>query len=90
MLATRFEEIRMKDDESSVDFYANLNNIVTSNFNLGEKIHESKIVQNVIRSLRDRFKPKIIDIEESKDVDAVKIEKLVGSLQTYELTISQP
>lgn len=90
MLATRFEEIRMKDDESSDDFYANLNNIVTSNFNLGEKIHESKIVQKVIRSLRDRFKPKIIDIEESKDLDAVKIEKLVGSFQTYELTISQP
>lgn len=90
MLATRFEEIRMKDDESSDDFYANLNNIVTSNFNLGKKIHESKIVQKVIRSLRDRFKPKIIDIEESKDLDAVKIEKLVGSFQTYELTISQP
>lgn len=30
-----------------------------------------------------------MSIEESKDLDTIKIEELVGSLQTYELTISQ-
>ncbi|XP_022891620.1 uncharacterized protein LOC111406424 [Olea europaea var. sylvestris] len=58
-------------------------------FNLGERIPETKIVRKVLRSLPERFKPKVTAIEESKDLDEVKIEELVGSLQTYELTISQ-
>ncbi|XP_022897283.1 uncharacterized protein LOC111410921 [Olea europaea var. sylvestris] len=85
-----FEEVRMKDDETFDEFYAKLNDIVNSSFNLGEKISESKIVKKVLRSLPKRFRPKVTVIEESKDLDEVKIEELVGSLQTYELTITQP
>lgn len=44
MLTTRFEEIRMKDDESFDEFYVKLNDIVNSSFNIGEKIPESNIV----------------------------------------------
>lgn len=89
MLASRFEEVRMKDDETFDEFYAKLNDIVNSSFNLGERILETKIVRKVLRSLPERFRPKVTAIEESKDLDEVKIEELVGSLQTYELTISQ-
>ena len=35
-LTIRFESIRMSDDESFDDFYAKLNNIVNSAYNLGE------------------------------------------------------
>ncbi|XP_022849834.1 uncharacterized protein LOC111371915 [Olea europaea var. sylvestris] len=90
MLASRFEEIRMKDDESFDEFYAKLNDIVNSIFNLGERIPEPEIVRKVLRSLSERFRSKVTAIEESKDLDTIKIEELVGSLQTYELTISQP
>ncbi|XP_022857366.1 uncharacterized protein LOC111378405 [Olea europaea var. sylvestris] len=84
-----FEEVRMKDDETFDEFYTKLNDIVNSSFNLGERIPETKIVRKVLRSLPERFRPKVTAIEESKDLDEVKIEELVGSLQTYELTISQ-
>lgn len=30
------------------------------------------------------------DLEESKDLDTMKVEELVGSLQTYELFLPQP
>ncbi|XP_022891807.1 girdin-like [Olea europaea var. sylvestris] len=90
MLTSKFEEIRMKDDKSFDEFYAKLNDIVNSSFNLGEKILESKIVRKILRSLPERFRPKVTSIEESKDLDTVNIEELVGSLQIYELTISQP
>ncbi|XP_022867631.1 uncharacterized protein LOC111387312 [Olea europaea var. sylvestris] len=89
MLASRFEEVRMKDDETFDEFYAKLNDIVNSSFNLGERIPETKIVRKVLRSLPERFRPKVTAIEESKDLDEIKIEELVGSLQTYELTLSQ-
>ena len=35
-LTSRFENIRMEDDESFDEFYAKLNNIVNSTFNLGD------------------------------------------------------
>ena len=35
-LTTRFESIRMSDDESFDEFYAKLNDIVNSAYNLGE------------------------------------------------------
>jgi hypothetical protein len=93
MLNYRFDEIRMKDGETFDEiyyFYAKLNDIVNCNFNIGEKIPEQRIVRKVMRSLPERFRPKVIAIEESKDLDCVKIEELVGSLETYELTLPHP
>jgi hypothetical protein len=37
--------------------------------------------------LTERFRIKVTTIEESKDLEGVKIEKLVGSLQTYKLSL---
>ena len=44
-LTTSFEEIKMEEDESFDEFYAKLKDIVNSAFNLGETIHEPKIVR---------------------------------------------
>ncbi|XP_041003861.1 uncharacterized protein LOC121249203 [Juglans microcarpa x Juglans regia] len=86
MLTTSFEELRMKDDETFDAFYAKLNDVVNSRFNLGDRIPENRIVRKVLRSLPERFLPKVTAIEESKDLDSMRIEELVGSLQTYEHT----
>ena len=37
MLTTRFEELKMSEDESFDSFYSKLNEVVVSKFNLGEK-----------------------------------------------------
>lgn len=58
-----------------------------SSFNLGKRIPEAKILRKVMRFLPERFIPKVIAIEESKDLDAIKIEELQGSLQTYEFSL---
>jgi hypothetical protein len=36
--------------------------------------------------LPEHFRIKVTTIEESKDVEEMKIEELVGSLQTYEMS----
>ena len=69
-LITSFEEIKMEEDESFDEFYAQLKDIVNSAFNLGETIPEAKIVRKVLRSLPERFHTKITTIEESKDIDS--------------------
>lgn len=44
MQTSKFEEIRMKDDETFDNFYAKLNDLANSSLNLGEKIYDAKIV----------------------------------------------
>ena len=78
----------MEDDESFDEFYAKLRDTVSSTFNLGETIHEPKIVRNVLRSLPKRFHAKITTIEESKDIDKIPLTELVGNLQTYKLGLT--
>ncbi|CAI9763295.1 unnamed protein product [Fraxinus pennsylvanica] len=58
MLTTRFKEIKMRNDESFDNFYAKLNDMVNSNFNLSGRISEVKIVRKVMRSLREKFRSK--------------------------------
>ena len=63
-----FEDIKMEEDELFDEFYAKLNDIMNSAFNLGETIPEPKIVKKVLRSLLERFHAEITAIEESKDI----------------------
>ena len=85
MLTTWFKEVKMSDDNSFDSFYGRLNEIVIAKLNLGEKIEEAKVVRKILRSLPESFQAKVIAIEESTDLDEIKIQELIGSLQTYEL-----
>ena len=85
MLTTKFEELKMGDNESFDSFYGKLNEIVIAKLNLGENIEDAKVVRKISRSLPESFRAKVIAIEESKDLDEIKIQELIGSLQTYEL-----
>ena len=49
-LTTRFESIRMSDDKCFDKFYAKLNDIVNSTYNLGEIYDQPKIVKKILRS----------------------------------------
>ena len=85
ILTTRFEELKMGGDEAFDSFYGKLDEIVISKLNLGEKIEDSKVVRKILRSLPESFKAKVTAIEESKDLNEIKIQELIGYLQTYEL-----
>ena len=61
-----------------------MNDIVNSAFNLGEVYDQPKIVRKILRSLTEDFKPKVIAITESKDVDSISVDEFVVSLQSYE------
>ena len=87
MLTTCFEELKMSEDESFNSFYSKLNEVVVGKFNLWEKTKDSKIVRKILRSLPESFRAKVTAIEESKDLEDIKVQELVGSLQTYELSL---
>ena len=54
---------------------------------MGEIYDQPKIVRKIFRSLIEDFRPKVIAITESKDVDSIPVDELVGSLQSYELDL---
>jgi hypothetical protein len=58
--------------------------------NLGKKVSDSKLIKTILRSLPQRFRIKVTTIEESKDLDNMKIAEVAGSLQTYEFSLPQP
>ena len=44
-------------------------------------------MRKILRSLPESFRAKVTAIEESKDLDDIKIQELIGSLQTYKLSL---
>ena len=76
-LTSKFESIRMSDDESFDKFYAKLNDIINSAYNLGEIYDQPKIIRKILRSLTEDFRLKVTAIIESKDVDSIPVNELV-------------
>ena len=77
----------MSDDECFDEFYAKLNDIVNSTYNFGEIYDQSKIVRKILRSLTKDFRSKLTTIIEGKDMNSISVDKLVRSLQSYELDL---
>ena len=70
----------MSDDECFNEFYVKLNAIVNSTYNLGEIYDQLKIVRKILKSLTEDFRVKVTPITETKDVDSILVDELVGSL----------
>ena len=87
-MTTAFETLRMKDDEIFDQFYFKLNDIVNSSFNLVNRFSLQKLFKKW--SLPEIFQTNVTVIEKSRDIDALKVEDLVGSLQTFEANFRQP
>jgi hypothetical protein len=87
MLISKFEEIKMLEDETFGEFYSKMSDLRNSMVSLGKPISGVKLIRKILRSLSERFRIKVTTIEESKDLEEMKIEELVGSLQTYELSL---
>jgi hypothetical protein len=51
---------------------------------------DEEIVRKILRSLPKRFRSKVTAIEESRNIKELRVEELVGSLQTHELNHFQP
>lgn len=89
LLTTKFENLRMKEYESIHDFHMNIIEIANASSALGKKISKAKLVIKIPRSLLKRFDMKVTATEEAQDINNIKVDELMGSLQTFELGISE-
>lgn len=89
ILTSRFEALKMADDETLAEYNVKVLDIVNESFLLGEKIPKLKLVKKVLRSLPQRFNMKVTAIEEVNDITKMKLDELFGSLKTFELTLGE-
>jgi hypothetical protein len=69
----------MLEDETFGEFYTKISNLRNSMVSLGKQISDVKLIQKILRSLPERFRIKVTTIEESKNLEEMKIKELVGS-----------
>jgi len=74
MLIFRFEEIKMMEDKTFREFYSKMSDLRNSMVSLGKAILNVKLIRKILRSLPERFIIKVTTIEESKDLEEMKIE----------------
>ena len=46
-----------------------------------------KVIRKILRYLPNRWKPKVTTINKSTNVDLMRVNELIGSLQTNEMTL---
>ena len=77
----------MLENQNFSSFYFELSDIVNCSFNLREPILDSKVVRKILRSLLERFRPKVTNTEKSNNINSLSVDELVGSIQTYEMAL---
>ena len=86
-LGRQYEVLTMEEEEpisQYIDKVINLTNQMTRN---GENVTDVMKVEKVLRILTSRFNHIVVALEESKDLDSMKIEELHANLEAYELRL---
>jgi hypothetical protein len=79
----------MNEDETISKYFLRVEELVNAMKGLGEKIEEPFLVQNILRSLLDKFNSKVSAIEEVSDLKTLSIDQLLGTLTAYEMRINK-
>jgi hypothetical protein len=79
----------MNEDETVIDYFLIFEELVNSMKGLGEKFEESFLVLKILRSLLDKFNPKVSAIEELNNLKTMSIDQLLGTLNAHEMRIAK-
>jgi hypothetical protein len=85
----KFEQPKMNEDETISKYFLRVEEHVNSMKGLGENFDDSLLVQKILRSLPEKFNPKVSTIEELNDLKNLSIDQLLGTLTAYEMRINK-
>ncbi|XP_019414559.1 PREDICTED: uncharacterized protein LOC109326317 [Lupinus angustifolius] len=84
MMRRQFELLQMEEDERISYYFARIRSLINLMRGCGEQMNELSIVDKILRTLSTKFDIVVIAIEESKDLETIKIDELQGSLEAHE------
>jgi hypothetical protein len=79
----------MNEDETISKYFLRVEELVNAMKGLGETFDDSLLIQKILRSLPDKFNPKVSAIEELNDLKTLSIDQLLGTLTAYEMRINK-
>ncbi|TXG54509.1 hypothetical protein EZV62_019765 [Acer yangbiense] len=79
-----FENLKMKESESVKEYFSRVIGVVNHMRTLGEDVTDQKVVEKILISLPEKYEHIVAAIEESKDLTALLVEQLMGSLESHE------
>ena len=69
--------------------YTRFTDIVNNLKNLSKVYTDTDLCRKILRSLPQTWDSKVTAIQEARDLSILKVEELVGSLMTYEISLYQ-
>ncbi|GJX64502.1 hypothetical protein Tco_0298845 [Tanacetum coccineum] len=89
LLVKKYEQFVISKDESIDNAFARFNTIVISLKALDEGYSSKNYVRKFLWALRPKWRPKVMTIEESKDLTSLSFDELNRNLKVYEMIIKK-
>ncbi|XP_012570216.1 uncharacterized protein [Cicer arietinum] len=89
MLRRKYELLHMENNENVTDYFNQVQIIINQMKANGEVMTEVMIIEKISRTLTQRYDHIMVEIEELKNLDTMKLEDLQSSLKAHELRVKE-
>ncbi|GJX06918.1 zf-CCHC domain-containing protein [Tanacetum coccineum] len=89
LLVQQYEQFVISEDESIYSAFARFNTIITSLKALDEGYYSKNYVRKFLKALHPKWRAKVREIEESKDLTSLSLDELIGNLKVHEMIIKK-
>ncbi|GJV76288.1 hypothetical protein Tco_1507872 [Tanacetum coccineum] len=89
LFVQQYQQFTIPKEESIDNAFARFNTIITSLKALDECFSSKNYVRKFLRALHPKWRTKVMDIEESKDLTSLSLDELIRNLKVYELIIKK-
>ncbi|KAL5719509.1 hypothetical protein ACHQM5_012274 [Ranunculus cassubicifolius] len=83
-LRREFENLKMKESEVLKDYFTRFLDVINQMKTYGETIPDQRVVEKILISLPERYDSIVSVIEQTKDLETLGVEDLMGTIKAFE------